>query len=80
MIKKSTFSTSFWLVAAKLAFLVFFAGHAGGAGAARLAEFGESSMENPFDEAYWGLELTSNFPAAKTSQDLLPGNTQPFLT
>jgi len=80
MIKKSIFSTSFWQLAAKLSFLVFFAGHADGAGAARLAEFGESSMENPFDQAYWGLELASNFPAAKTSQYLSPGHAQPFIT
>ncbi len=80
MIKKSIFSTSFGQLAAKLAFLVFFVGTAGEAAAAATAEFGETGMENPFDQAYWGLELATNYPAAKTSHQLAPGATQPFLT
>lgn len=80
MIKKSIFSTSFGQLAAKLAILVFFTGHAGGAAAAGSAEFGETSMENPFDEAYWGVELASNLPAARTSKYLSPGDAQPFIT
>ncbi len=80
MTKKSIFSTSFGQLAAKLTILVFFIGSASGVAAAATAEFGETSMENPFDEAYWGIELASNFPAARTSNHLEPGDPQPFLT
>ncbi|NDE13361.1 hypothetical protein EBZ80_00315 [bacterium] len=44
---------------------------------AQRQELGATNLENPFEEAYWGLELTSNSPVDKTSRHLEPGTVQP---
>jgi hypothetical protein len=40
--------------------------------------FGERDIDNPFDDAYWGFELTRNFPHARTKEKLTGGGWQPM--
>lgn len=80
MTKKCIIHASFRHLAANMAILVFFSSLGLGRAVAKAEEFGETAIENPFDEAYWGVELTSNSPAARTTEHLLAGRLQPALT
>ena len=73
MIKKLNFPVSFGQVASNLSFLLFIACPAPAIAAPLTGEVGQTNMENPFEQAYWGVELTSNTPAGKTTERLESG-------
>ncbi|MEY4630291.1 MAG: hypothetical protein RIQ81_411 [Pseudomonadota bacterium] len=39
----------------------------------------DSTIDNPFDEAYWGFELTRNIPLSRSREDMTAGNWQPMV-
>lgn len=43
-------------------------------------DLGKNDMENPFDEAFWGLEFTLNEPVNKTARQLAAGSPQPMVS
>ncbi len=73
MIKKLNFPGSFGQVASKLGILLFIACSAPAIAAPVTGEVGQTNMENPFEQAYWGVELTSNTPVGKTAERLGSG-------
>jgi hypothetical protein len=39
---------------------------------------GEKDIDNPFEDAYWGVELTRNFPQSSSKEKLVGGGWQPM--
>jgi hypothetical protein len=80
MIKKTISSAPFThMIRSAFAMFFLFAGLSRPAWAER-QEIGAANLENPFEEAYWGLELTSNNPLEKAARKLAQGDVQPMIS